>query len=576
MHWLRRHPLSVITTLFAASMLAMAVAGAVIGFSPVPFWDMWGGTLGFYIAVADGNHAAWWAQHNEHRIVLSRLLFWLDYAVFGGRSAFLITTNFVIVFTAVATFFAIARQYLGSRESDRSVYLATAFLTAWLFQWMQEENLAWAFQSQFFLAQLLPLIALYLLSRAATLSISGGWHFAGACAAGALAMGAMANGIITLPLMTLYAIITRMSTKHILTLAALSVVLLTAYFLDYQRPGDHGSVITTLVTQPVELAHYVLLYLGTPFYVLTGEGETGLWAARTSTAVMAVLTLRALWPAVRAPRDNLIHLALIFYIVYLAGTALGTGSGRLIFGINQAVTYRYTTPALMAWAALLWLHLPLLINWMKTNRILSLTIAAVLASVMLWHQTAALTPQHQRIFDRAVAMLALEMDVRDEPQINTIYVMDQGLISTAEVASAYDVGIFADYPWHNLREQVSRRTTVQTGGQCVGHLDQVSTIAAEPGFVRIDGWLFSASHNRAPLLIRLVSATGTTAGFALTGQPRPDVRDAVNKEAYLSGFRGYLTIDSLGEPIELAGLDVNCSLMIDVPGTSVTIQQRQP
>ncbi|ALO47189.1 hypothetical protein [Pseudohongiella spirulinae] len=565
MHWLSHNPLVSIAMLFALSMLGMAAVGTVIGFSPVPYWDMWGATLGFYMAVADGNHAVWWAQHNEHRIVLSRLLFWLDYAFFGGRSVFLLTANFVIVLTAVATFFVIARQYLHNRESDAPLYVATAFLSAWLFQWMQEENLAWAFQSQFFLAQLLPLIALYLLSRAANLSTSGIWHFAGACGAGALAMGTMANGIITLPLMTLYAFITRMSAKRILALAALSVVLLTAYFLDYQRPGDHGSVITTLVTQPVELAHYVLLYLGTPFYVLAGEGETGLWAARISTVVMTILTLRALWPAVRAPRDNLIRLALIFYIVYLTGTALGTGSGRLIFGINQAVTYRYTTPALMAWAALLWLYLPPLINRMKNNRILSLIIAAALASVMLWHQTAALTPQHQRIFDRAVAMLALEMDVRDEPQINTIYVMDEGLINTVEVASAYDVGIFADYPWHNLREQIGRRTAVRTGSQCVGHLDQVSAIATEPRFVRIDGWLFSASHNQAPHLIRLVSATGTTAGFALTGQPRPDVRDAVTKEAYLAGLRGYLAIDSLGEPIEFAGLDVDCSLIIDVP-----------
>ncbi|MGD4365427.1 hypothetical protein QT713_22860, partial [Xanthomonas citri pv. citri] len=42
-------------------------------FSPVPFWDMWDGGLGFYVRQMT-DVSQWWAQHNEHRIVLSRIL----------------------------------------------------------------------------------------------------------------------------------------------------------------------------------------------------------------------------------------------------------------------------------------------------------------------------------------------------------------------------------------------------------------------------------------------------------------------------------------------------------------------
>jgi hypothetical protein len=50
------------------------------------------------------------------------------------------------------------------------------------------------------------------------------------------------------------------------------------------------------------------------------------------------------------------------FILYIGGTALATAGGRLIFGIEQALTSRYMTPSLMAWAALFVIIMPKLVT----------------------------------------------------------------------------------------------------------------------------------------------------------------------------------------------------------------------
>ena len=53
-------------TALVAVIVGLAVVGAILSYSPVPYWDMWDGALYFFMQVQDGDHAAWWAQHNEH------------------------------------------------------------------------------------------------------------------------------------------------------------------------------------------------------------------------------------------------------------------------------------------------------------------------------------------------------------------------------------------------------------------------------------------------------------------------------------------------------------------------------
>ncbi|RPH40830.1 MAG: hypothetical protein EHM87_21255, partial [Burkholderiales bacterium] len=86
-----------VAAVFVAAALFVAsasVIGTVRLHSPVPFWDAWDGIVDFYLRVRDGDRSAWWAQHNEHRVGISRFFFWADLRWFGGGGVLPVTLNF--------------------------------------------------------------------------------------------------------------------------------------------------------------------------------------------------------------------------------------------------------------------------------------------------------------------------------------------------------------------------------------------------------------------------------------------------------------------------------------------------
>ena len=587
MRWLKQHPGLVGATSVFLTFFLLAVAGGLRSFSPVPYWDMWGGTLGFFIAHSDGDSSIWWSLHNEHRIVLSRVVFWMDYKFFGGTSIFLIVMNYILVLSAIAVFYRISLARLESEPQTKTLSLIiTGLIGAWLFQWMQEENLSWAFQSQFFLAQLLPLCALFLLfqstnkrsvakrddpqpDRHDAYKTNPLIWFVFACLLGIASAGTMANGVIALPLMAIYVLIMRQPWWQSSVLAVLSIITITLYFSDYNPPASHGSLTETLLSQPWQSIHYALLYLGTPFYHLFGKDDLGMNAAWISSLIMGLLVLAALYRFIKSPENHGLALALIFYIVYLAGTALGTAGGRLVFGVSQALAFRYTTPALMAWATLFIVFLPAIICAFRRWPIPSFLALGITLITMFSTQLAALEPKKHQLFNRAIAALALELGVRDEQSILATYVMSNGLIGTAEEASKYNLSVFGMYPWKDLRPQLGLEFTDLPTQQCLGHLDFLHTIDQEDNFLQIRGWIFDSNTRKSPKRIRIISSDAVTTGFALSGQPRPDVAQAIHQQADLSGFTGYISSQIRDTQIVLVGDNPGCVLNIDLPALPI-------
>ena len=118
----------------AVIYIGLAVVGGVRAYSPVPFWDMWNGYLEFFTKVSDGQFSAWWAQHNEHRIILARIFFWLDLTLFGGQGWFLLIVNYALLILVCFIFYIIWKEV----EPDKEKAWAGYFLMAWLFLWGQQ------------------------------------------------------------------------------------------------------------------------------------------------------------------------------------------------------------------------------------------------------------------------------------------------------------------------------------------------------------------------------------------------------------------------------------------------------
>ena len=537
----------------ALAALALAAVGGLLGYSAVPYWDMWDGHLAFFLDLPEAGPGLWWSQHNEHRILLARLLFYADLQWFDGAGWPLIAVNYALMLGNVALFtLALRRALTGARDSLLAPALIP-LLAAWLALWMQHENLLWGFQSQFFLAQLLPALALYLLHRAADSKRIDG-PFLAACAVGVASLGTMANGVVALPLMTLLALLAHQGQARVLCLTALTTAGIVFYFHDFTPVASHGSLGEALRQDPLELAHYALLYLGSPFHHLAGGGRPGLALATLAGAgLVAVTGYRGVrW--LLGPRRLTLEAAMLAFVVYIAGTALASGGGRLIFGLEQALESRYSTPALLAWASLLVACAPALVRLPRRARLGLLAGAGVLSLAMLVLQAQALEPRTDTRFQRQAAALALSLQINDPARIQAIYPKADTPLRLAERAQAAGVTVLAQPPLADARRALDAPVPIEPSGDCIGFLDDSTLLAHEPDYLRVSGWVHAPAADRPPALVQLLDDEGRAVGVALTGGHRPDVAKAVASEARHAGFTGYLQRAARGRPLTVQGL----------------------
>jgi len=374
----------------------------------------------------------------------------------------------------------------------------------------------------------------------------------------------MANGILALPLMFVYALVIRLSKPRILTLFLLSTITITLYFYDYTSPGGHGSLKDALLNNPFGLFQYLLLYLGGPFYHMTLSLIVAQLAGLFLIGSSAYFSLGIL----KKPSKPL-QLALLFFILYIGGTALGTGGGRLIFGIEQALSSRYQTPAVMAWASLLILYSPRIVEKIESKPLLTIRLLFLIPALLLPQQLIALTSKHASLFEKEIAALALEFRIKDQAQISLVFPTAEGALLASKTAVEKNLSIFG-HPNIKDASLLIGEKAINTTTQCIGNLDQSAPIPNVSDYVKVRGWLYQPDDKSVPKII-YITKNNTIIGYALTGQPRDDVAIAIDSKARLSGFKGYVLADKLEGEIMLQGLDSECALNVaSAPSPFVT------
>ncbi|WP_230681253.1 hypothetical protein [Paracidovorax cattleyae] len=503
--WRQRVPFALLMVFAAIYVLATAVS-AWRTFTPVPIWDTWGAALEFYIDVRHGvGWDAWWRQANEHRLVLPKALFWMEYTWFGGQQVFLITMNYVIVGCGLAVFAAFLRDRLPAL-SGRSWFFGVTLLAIGLFSWVQKENLAWANQGQFFLAQVLPLVGFYCLYRAACAPMARGW-FPAACLIGVLSIGTMANGVMALPMMVLYAAVARLDRRRTLILAVLAAICAGAYAVGYTSPSDHGGVFSKLRDRPLDMLSYTLTYLGAPFQHFVLKQHSLSWAPLSQAfgVLFVLLTLAPLPRVLRDPRAHRLDLALLTFVVYIGGLAFATSGGRVQFGLESALSSRYTTPTVMAWTALAILYAPRLVALRGAARVaMYVLLVACLAQMLVVQTRDAERKEEQHM--RMTGALALQMGVHDKRRIGMLIWNDDYGAQLARGATAIRAGIFGRPVMVEATHAVGEHAETLPP-RCHAFVDQVETLPGEPRFVRVLGGLLPEPERKPFEAVRLVAPT---------------------------------------------------------------------
>jgi hypothetical protein len=546
--------------LAALLFVGLAIVGGVRAYSPVPYWDMWNGYLGFFTSVSDGQLGAWWAQHNEHRIVLARAFFWLDLAVFGGQGWFLVVVNYILLMLVCLLIYFVWKEV----EPDKEILWIGNFLMAWLFWWIQNNNLVSGFQSQFILAQLLPLTSFYFLHLSCLRERTEAKFFALSIFSATLSIGSMANGILALPLMVVFALIMRLGWRKTVLIGIFTVICVGFYFYEYNSPGSHGSLRQAILTNPVGLLHYVAVYVGGPFSF--GSRIIGLWTATAAGMFLIFSSMYFAWRVFSSNRHDSLQLALLMFILFVGGTAFGTAGGRQVFGVDQALESRYMTPSLMAWAALFILYY---INsfsirvWAAKKLWISLSVLLVL---MLPQQLKALKPQTEMLYERNMAALALELGIKDNAQIGHVFPSADWALDIVGSPVQRNYSIFGMKPYKDLRQNIGKTSNENNTvlKECKGYLDSVEPVQNDARFIKIKGWLWSEVEVDNSDLIKITDSNKQIAGYGLIGQFRPDVVQKINKNAIGSGFKAYLASGHQGEELLVKSFKFNCHLSIKV------------
>lgn len=550
-------------------IVGTSIAGGVMSYSSIPFWDTWDGQLNFYLRVNGGDWTAWFEQHNEHRIILSRILFWLDLTFFGGKSWFLVVVNYSLVAVNAVLFYRIVRTIFSDRKSNNFKVVIGLFISAWIFQWMQNQNLIWAFQSQFFLVQTFSLASFYVLSQAINpMRKNSNKYFIASCFLGFISAWTMANGLAVLPMMLIFLISCRQSLVRLSILASLSVATCLLYFWGYKTPDQHSAALTTFIVDPLGMIQYASLYLGGPFYYLAGRGEFGKLLAYVFGFSLFPILLHFTYSFIRDFKDKHSQLSLCFYVAFVFLSALITAGGRLKFGVDQALESRYTTPALMAWAAILIIavsKLKSLNNDFFKSKVFLICIS-FMTCVMCTGQLTALKPPYELLHERNLAALTLAMGIQDQKRVSRIYPSVDKALDISKRAYENDISIFSSLPYRDFRERLAGFSGSQKEiPECVGFLDGIEDIDGVSDNLFIKGWIFKRDDETYPDYLRFLNSSGEVVGYAVTGGYRPDVAGQVAKSALLSGFDGYILSSMSGSTLIAQGGNLSCQIKFKIP-----------
>jgi hypothetical protein len=504
----------------AVAFAVLMVVGVVRAWDPLLHMDEWDGYAGFWYRLEDGETSAWWAQHNEHRIVLARLLFWFDARFLHGASWFMAACIVVAVCGSAALLVwalrARLREVAGCRYPAYGTWMIAAAIVAVATSWMQRQNLLWGFQIQFILGSLLPLVAFVLIGAAGThrgrAPVTTRWLLGGAAVASILSVGTIASGLATPTLATLLVAVVGFSRKYVAVFALLALGLTGLYLHGYKSPDQHARPLDLLLQRPWTVIEFVSHYLGAPAYLATGSMVLSV----ASSVLFVVICLAYATRQASTQDRHGIGLAMLTFAGYVLVGAVATAAGRVNLGAGQAFASRYETPVLLAWACLLVIAAPRAMTLLEGNSWPCVAALVAVPLLLLPRQLQALADPSADLAGRRLATVAVALGVPDPEALSLVSPDPRLPIQLGRRLMADRLTVVGEEPWRSLGERLGTHEPRLPAAGCDGALVEVRSVPDSP-FFSIRGWTQAPGDvpvTAAPL--PLVNPAGTTVGFAVS------------------------------------------------------------
>lgn len=472
-------------------------------FSPVPFWDTWNGGLEWFLNLNRDGLGSFFNLHNEHRIAITHVLQWVDFSFFSGTGFFLVIVNVLLLLilqVLVLVGYKISSELQGVRPNLEIAILLFAVLGL---SWVQKENIVWSFQSQFFLAYLLPLATFISFSRISSGSIRSKVLV---LVLGGLSCFSMGNGLLVLPLVLVFSILLRLTWMWIVLCAISALLISNLYLAGSSSSGSLGG----LVESPIEVTKFFLLLVGNPVVAFFGaDSATGLVAV-TFGSVFLGLVVFLFIVLYRKEAHSLFSNPLALFLVYIIGSLLLISAGRYSYGVEQAISSRYTTPVIFAYISLALLSA----NYFKKELLSKILISLFLVpSIVFQFRAATLFAPEQE--ERALAGVATVLDVVDRKVTDRIWPFENAK-DLAKRAQAANVSLFSQQPWATLDKFIGS-TNFSGFQKCTLEIQEFESVGPGSEVLRAKGLISSSQIRNDGSVIKVSSQKGLGIGVGVAG-----------------------------------------------------------
>lgn len=292
-----------------------------------PFFDDYDAILGFlkeYILHPELNERLklLFSQHNEHRIVFDKLIILLQYYLLDQ-----LNFKLFIFFGNLSLILTLFFLYKSFVFKHRFHYIYLLPISIFFFNFRYYEISFWAMASiQNMWVISFVLLSLYFLFQKKSYSIYLSMFFA------MTGTYTSANGLAVFFAGAFVLILNKDFFKNIKTILwfVFGIIMMICYFYDYEKPIGHPEIIEPLISAPLGFIGYIFAFLGSAF---TEYEVLAICIGVALSLFIIYITIKKYY------KENPIIYSLIIFLLI---TSVLTALTRFGFGINQALSSRYS------------------------------------------------------------------------------------------------------------------------------------------------------------------------------------------------------------------------------------------
>ena len=502
---------------FAVFIVVDSVRTVARIYAPLPWFDAW---ATFELLQAWTDHLAsplaiLFAQHNEHRILVPRLLFFADIIWFHGLGQIGLVAIFLVQTLHAALFLWV----LGTaRPIARGRWAVGGVVVALMFSLGQAENFSSEFQVAFVCVFATATASFLFFARAATWPAGRGGALVCSFAAVLVSAFTMANGIVAAAVLVAMALLARQGWRVTLACFVWVTAIGIVYFHGYE-PVEQSSRPIDALAQPVAFVSYVAIYLGSVLGgTRAGAGSLG-WIG-----IVAAIAATIRVGMARPVRPT--SLMLVGVMLFVGASAAITASGRINYSLQQALSSRYVTGSVTFWCAQLcfwwtdpsvWPARRIVSSWTSRTAVGVLGIVLVIAMGKVQSAAKPALWAQNYLENDASNLLLLGLD--DPTVIGRTAWSDADVQQLMPLLRERRLSIFGGPDGGRFGAPLGLGIVTQPG-TCTGAITTaVADARLGPDGARVSGQAWNLAERRQIRRVLLTDGRGIVVGLASSGIP---------------------------------------------------------